>query len=345
MQYHNVKFIGRYYGHDRPDNFRSLGNLEEEAMNKLLQEISQTSTYPNNIVYNLTWVPIKGSEEIINLFESNDRNTTKFWFVGFVDETYSFLTDEIYNHYKQLNYNISLVGNAGEHFYTIFPKLLIERNKFLDNVELKNLNYHFLSYNRKPKTHRYNLVKRIITNNLLDKGFVTFDKGVFKEIDDRIDTYDRLNYSGSNVEYKSQINSVDKLSRPEDIGTLGDLSIWRSSYCVVVTETFDYCRYQTSEKIWKPIFGKRPFLLVAHPSCIEILKRLNFYTPSDLFADKSLDNCTIGNNINFLRKLCEKSSQQIMNLYHQQKEMIDHNHNRFVEIAEFGSNKILNWPY
>lgn len=346
----NVEFIGRFYTWDP----QFIGQYEERAVNKIVKEIGETSDFPNNIVVNLTWLQFHGTDFLEKLFSKYSKKTTKFWFIGLIDETSSVSQDQAFLKYKHLGYNISLVGNSQEHFYSIFINLLYDKNINFPNFNLERFQYYYLCYNRKPKPHRENFVNLLIQNNLLNKGFVTYQQGVFPEVDKLSDSHEKnfyLNFTNSqdyhHIDHTNQSHRFYEnkmiLSRPEDIVSLGDMKIWQTSYLVVVTETFVNCDYQTSEKVWKPIFGKRPYLLISHPSVIDVLHKLEFYTPGDIFEDSTLDRCNPKSNIVFMKKLLEKSPTQILNLYHRQQEKLEYNHNRFLDLARRKNNPILNW--
>ncbi len=343
-----VEFIGRFYTWDP----QFIGQYEENLINKLCKEIEQTSDFPNNVVINLTWLEFHNSDTLEKIFSKHNKHTTKFWFIGLIDETYSVSHNQTFIKYKNLGYNLALVGNSEEHYYSIFIEMLYDKNINLPNLNLERFQYYYLCYNRKPKTHRENLVQLLIKNNLINKGFVTYQQGVFPEVDkislnhekNFYNNLDRNDYNHLDLNSNNHRAYEGKfLSRPEDIVTLGDLKIWQTTYLVLVTETFDYCDYQTSEKVWKPIFGKRPYLLVSHPTVVNILHKLEFYSPGDIFQDANLDKCDAKSNVIFMKKLLEKSPTQILNLYHRQQEMMEYNHNRFLDLARKRSNPILNW--
>lgn len=317
-----------------------VGKMERDWLNNLKTEIAQTSEYKHNVIVNLTWFKANWDEfEPLRILVANlgSIEHIKIWFVGSVDGNYwiTYPWIEPYHYFLKLNYKISFVGYADEHWHSWYPEWFISNNLKLDvnkimlNSEPK---YHYLSYNRKPRIHREWLIKSIIENNLLDKGWVTFEKGHFIEID---------NLSANTDQEKHSVDN--RFSRPEDITSLGDLNIWRDSYLIIVSETDHDDAWQISEKTWKPIFGLRPFLINGSKNLYNIIDKLGFYTPRDLFKNINLD-CNYETVVNQIKNLYDKKPIELFELWQDQFEMLLHNRKRMFEIANSDPTKILNWP-
>jgi hypothetical protein len=204
-------------------------------------------------------------------------------------------------------------------------------SKFNDFSSITNpsCKYLFLSYNRKPRQWREDLVKQLIENNLHTKGFITFEEGHFPEIDKMTKEYDK-NLHTTDLRY----------SRPEDILTLGNMDVWNNSYSVIVSETEIYDPWQLSEKTWKPLMGLRPYFLNSNPGIVKILEKLDIYTPAMLFNNTKLNSCLIADIIEQLILIKDPNK-----LYESQLDMLKYNQKRFFEIATSDPTKILNWPF
>ena len=132
----------------------------------------------------------------------------------------------------------------------------------------------FLNYNRKPKWFRQRLVQLFEESSLIDHGCVTLPFSPYTVHDDNADY----------VKHGSTEVFGDVLI-PNDHYSLGQLRIWQTSFINVVSET-EYSFGQNvffSEKIYKPIIGLRPFVLVGSPGIYRVLKHLGFDCFEDLF--------------------------------------------------------------
>lgn len=314
---------GKFYGAEP----RVIAKTEAIWFENLKKEISQISDYPNNIVINCTWINI--GEDMLNFIFQNGRpENTKIWFAGTVDGVHFLHHTHSFKYLQLTGWNIEFVGNSMTHFHTWFPSLMFKFND-LSSITNPSCKYLFLSYNRKPRPWREELVKTLIENNLHTKGFITFEEGHFPEIDTMTKEYDQ-NLHTTDLRY----------SRPEDILTIGNMDVWNDSYSVIVSETEIYDPWQLSEKTWKPLMGLRPYFLNTHPNVVKIIEKLNIYTPAMLFKNSKLDNCSITEIINQL-KVIDKPIE----LYQSQLDMLKHNQNRFLDIANSDPRKILNWPH
>lgn len=319
----NVLEYGRFYGAEP----RVLGKTELVWFNNLKREIERFSEYPNNIVINCTWINL--GEDILNfIFQNGKPDNTKLWFAGTVDGLYWLHSTHSFKYLQLTGWPIEFVGNSLTHFSSWFPSVMFKFND-LSSITVPTCKYLFLSYNRKPRLWREQLVKSLIENNLHNAGFITFEEGHFPEIDILSRDCDQ------------ELHTTDlRYSRPEDVLTIGDINVWNDSYSVIVSETEINDPWQLSEKTWKPIMGLRPYFLNSNPGIVKILERLDLYTPAMLFDNPNLNDCSISEIVNQL-----KSINDPVELYQRQLAMLKHNQKRFIEIANSDNTKILNWPY
>ena len=131
----------------------------------------------------------------------------------------------------------------------IFPKYL-DQDVLLDKCE-----HVFLSYNLKPHYHRTELIDRMREQDLLKLGHWTL-----------------------------------KPKYPNDITTycadLGSLSIWRSSFLNIVSETVFRLNTEplfVTEKIFKPLLGLRPWIINGSPKYYHQYKGYGFDCFEDMF--------------------------------------------------------------
>jgi hypothetical protein len=98
----------------------------------------------------------------------------------------------------------------------------------------------------------------------------------------------------------------------------------------VVSETvFYYDKLHLTEKIFKPIVSKRPFILVAAPGNLAYLKSYGFKT-FDRWIDESYDDeqdpaKRLEMIANEVEKLCKLSMGQLKNMHMEMQEILNYN--------------------
>lgn len=340
-----IKILGNMYCADPKD----IRTFEKEWVENLAMEIYSTSPYKKNLLVNITWFFDEQYNDVVEWLKYNGNpNDTKIWLCGSVDSLDWIKRTEdkpIYKTCTDQGYEITLIGFTDEHWHSWFPYWLYKHNKNLDVPLVQEPKYLFLSYNRKPRDHRKELVEKLVSNDLLDRGYVTFEKGYFPVIDERTTNDDWVYFNNlmKNNLHNYSVGADNRFTRPEDLTSVGDLEIWNNTYLVIVSESEIHDPYHVSEKTWKPILGQRPFVLNSHPSVVYVLKKLGFYIPSELFDDENLDNCNTDSIVNLIKNLSNMSSSELLSLYQRQYHMIEHNRKRFLSIANGNRNRILHW--
>jgi hypothetical protein len=200
---------------------------------------------------------------------------------------------------------------------------------------------HFLMKIRSPRIHRLAVLYKMVTDDLLKYGdwsFLSTTNGyntvaveqVIKKyklnnlhlgkIKDIYDTAPHLLKSEKNVNY-AKINAwTDK-----------EFKAHVDSYFEICFETFvDTDCKSLTEKIFKPLINFQPFIFVAFPGALKLLKELGFKT-FEGFIDESYDLET-DNSIrielitNEIKRLCEMSKEELHNWYWSMEEILVHNH-------------------
>lgn len=160
----------------------------------------------------------------------------------------------------------------------------------------------FLCMNNGARIHRMYFVLRFFELNLIDKGFVSmlFHHGPMEGVIGHI--YQNALYKYFDRETAEKLRTVLKsnmdkfpliLDRPPSDSCPNSVTdesyrFYDESYFNVVTETF-WCRdedvpdeayegYLFSEKTWKPISVKQPFIIAGFAGCLDILKDKGYKT-------------------------------------------------------------------
>ena len=118
-------------------------------------------------------------------------------------------------------------------------------------------------------------------------------------------------------------------------GWLQNRSLFDTSFVNVVCETYNNQHWSMvyTEKIFKPIWFKRPFLLVGSRGALAGLKQLGFKT-FDRWIDESYDLETdnyvrIEKITEELKKLCSLSMGELRQMHYEMQEILEFNYNHF----------------
>jgi hypothetical protein len=171
----------------------------------------------------------------------------------------------------------------------------------LEHIEyvIENKPKLFLCLNRIPRAHRLILFSKIVKNNLLDKSYCSF------LYDSNAENENIKWYFKDEEDYKWYVAKKNKipiiLNTPPEINGCkiehDDLFYYRNSYFSLVTETLffnaldnrdSFTRIESrfiSEKTFKPIILKHPFILISKYKSLEFLKSIGYKTFSNVFDE------------------------------------------------------------
>ena len=214
-----------------------------------------------------------------------------------------------------------------------FHALVVEKYFYIDkNLDTSGdcIDTAFLCYNGKPTWHREKLVKNLIELDLVESNFVTFSGS---------DNIDPLCIE----ETHQRIQGINE--DPFDAMTLGDINYWNRHFLNVVTETVWDVEKDGfwSEKVFKPIIGKKPFLIYAPNGAVNFLHMHGFQDYTNEFSDITDLDLTDPNNIpKFLKILSSQGHLYYKKKYHDLEEKIKHNYHHFYNYVKNIKQKINN---
>jgi DNA-binding protein Fis len=302
----------------------------------------------NNLLINTTWFgPQFDNDEYQKI--SKIKNIDNIFFLASVDPVMLVQDqlDEIANNVGA-KHSYFLGNFDTEYQFNFISTLLPKYFKHYINNELvlKDPQWVFVAYNRKPREHRIELVKKIFDNNLKQYGVVTLGKnhriysGTDQEkfhflLDENPD-----DYAGEGNWGHSMVFGV-----PHDIHSLGNLDIWQYHFLNVVSETeFNpWDNMFITEKTWKPILGLRPFVINGQTKIYKYLrdngfKTFNHYFPVEL---ENISERTVHDSIiDVIQYLSKLNKQEILDLYQQMLPDLEHNRQRFFDFAQEQQHKI-----
>jgi len=334
MQLDNVEFN---LAHGFPDDWPT-SQFEREIITKHLQN----NNY--DLVVNATWGFLECTNPITKekldkfkvveyLISNNLANDVLFF--NFVDPIYDLSTwYEIFDRCKKVNdkFKITCIGHVDsnklelKYPFSYWAVFVADNFKhYTENeTEPKNFDNLFLCYNRKPHWHRKDLYDKMIKHDVIHKGIFTLGNENKEEI--KLINADKTTLPSDDKKMHGE------LGIPNDTMTLGNIEAWNSHLITIVTETQHVQKTGYpwfSEKIWKPIIGMRPFLLLGDSGSIEYLKDNGFYTFNELFG-LSKNYLTVNDIVSSIKQFDKDPAQ----IYSSILKQLKHNKKRFFEFAQ-----------
>ena len=207
---------------------------------------------------------------------------------------------------------------------------------------VKQYNYDFISFNRiinNDRSYRIYFVSLLKEQGLLDKGLVSFNvtDNLFDDWQDEIaDTNSKLSANAKH-HIEHHLTDISKLiiDCPELPGSASsDIPRGNDAFWHVVTETvFYYNKLHLTEKIFKPIVSKQPFILLAAPGNLAYLKSYGFKTfdsvideSYDLIQDNDLRTQAV---VDQLYWYCNLTPDEKTDIIQQLQPIIDYNFHHF----------------
>lgn len=266
----------------------------------------------------------------INLFcEKNDLDA--YFVFSDIDIEYKAAYDYVIPIY--VNYFIS------EYYDTIEDLNMTEDLIDLEFVKEKD----FLCYNGKYRPARIKLISDLYKLGLSD-NFIscTGGGGTIDSVEDCFKFLQKNNLSDEHLEkFVKNFKPIYLDKTDLDFGMTKQNNIYKDhynkSYFSIVTETSMSTRFLT-EKIYKPIFNKHPFVLLGADRVLEYLRDLGFYTFEEMF-DESYDKekdiverykKVLSTIVNF----CNLPQNEKQKRYNKVKSKLEHNRNKYIQLAK-----------
>jgi len=184
------------------------------------------------------------------------------------------------------------------------------------NIKLQNKNYNkkFLNFNRRWRLHRPLFVALMFSKNLLDLGYISLansdDNKNWNNVWEELIKFNSLPYNKTcpNITHLLETNKDKILELPEmyldtdelvDNKFLPDTSsdvYYTNSYFSIISETNFYTSFDhyekgrfLTEKIFKSVYYKHPFILISTPGSLNFFKSLGYKTFGE-FINEDYDN-------------------------------------------------------
>lgn len=220
-------------------------------------------------------------------------------------------------------------------------------------IEKSNLNYDkkFVCLNRRWRPHRAALVGLLESKGLLNCGYVSLgacENGNWQSV------YDWILELGNDEDFKNiwQTNKekifniphlyvdTDTLEGNVDTFTLELKKFYDSTFFSVVTETNFYTsngfdnNIHLSEKTFKVVTQRHPFLMVNNPYALATLKQIGYKTFSP-FIDESYDielsdTKRLMKIVDEIERLCNLNGNELIEFINGVKEICEHNYQNLI---------------
>lgn len=174
--------------------------------------------------------------------------------------------------------------------------LQLSEGKLFNTLELKYYEKKFLNFNRRWRIHRPAFVAFLKLKGLLDKGYVSLGECDFRRSFSSVWNELLTRHSSGELNELLVQNREEILQLPPLYLDTEDLTInqvelsrntdyyYSNTYFSVVSET-NYYTYPgaengrfLSEKVFKPMAEKHPFILISVPNCLPLLRDLGYRT-------------------------------------------------------------------
>lgn len=208
----------------------------------------------------------------------------------------------------------------------------------------------FISFNRITsglRAYRSLLIAELKDRNILDQGYVSYNDectegGDYKEnlqhlVERRLITQVKANTASSTISglnFPLRIDYQDQKFIPNHSFILSAIEQTQESFCYLVTETCFWERKKhLTEKIFKPIVSRMPFVLVGPAHNLKYLREYGFKTFSP-WIDESYDDIedpierlhAIGETMS---KICNLTESELYKMLQEMSPILEHNYNRF----------------
>ena len=215
----------------------------------------------------------------------------------------------------------------------------------------ENIDKLFVCYNRKGHLSRLLFVSKLVKQNLLERGNVSFLNQSIElpPSDEMWELFDSRHYSITEEEYNNFYNltpmhlpELDELDwekyglNGNEVGDyhgqIMNFKNTKNTFLWVVTETnVEHNVIYFSEKTFKPIAAYMPFLMISSPYTLKYLKKLGYKTFNKWWDESYDDELDLDTRLNMIIKILEdlnkKREKELVEMLEEMRPIIEHNHN------------------
>lgn len=232
------------------------------------------------------------------------------------------------------------------------------KHKQLATLEYKHYNKKFVNFNRRWRLHRPALVALLEIRGLLDKGYVSLAKT--QEYNDTWDVFfehiswtlrHNPNFVDTFVRNEEKINNIPEMKLDQSDMAVNHAQkltdstdiYYENTYFSVVSETNFFKVIAeglfVSEKIFRPILKKHPFILVSRPHTLSMMRNIGYKTFNSIINedyDKEEDDCKrMLMIVDEIDRLCHLNDDELRVFLNEAKIITEYNYNMLLSKTEF----------
>lgn len=267
-------------------------------------------------------------------------------------------SNELYKRYREV-FNITNPINV--YCCNLWEYAILNNGDVRDRYNIiKNKEKLFLCFNRMFKVHRYALLGLLLEKDLVKNSYYSFFFNNYSEVDITIDEAEViLNHAFSkgisNIIDSAIRNNIDLFplkinienSNNKNYLDKNDVRFFDNSYFSLVTETsfnqcIGYCDVDYhidllkdntiffSEKIYKPIVMRHPFILMSAAHSLKYLKKIGYKTFSpyinEMYDDIEDHETRMMAIVDEIERLSKFTDDEWIRWQHDVEHIVDHNH-------------------
>ena len=329
------------------------GEYEQLVLASVQAQIETAWPNSNNVLLNLTWTGPQTQVQVDQLVAQN-YHTDNLFVVATVDAAHPHVYQPWLDQIKATK--VYFLGNfEGSHYFNFFAVVCADHfEKYaVEDLILRDVQHAYVSYNRKPYSHRLEFVQSLVANRLLDRGVVTLgknfpdqpDHGLYMSIGAKSEDYVKYGHW-----YPEGTTSTPH-DIPHDLFSLHDWSVWQHHFMHVVGTTAIYNNEPVfvNQINFKPLIGLRPFLINGQTSHYQFLRNAGFRTFNHYFPELDLEVAGGQGNDKLtqaltqaVQKLCDMSNSELLSMYNSMLPDLLHNRARWYEWAAEQTHKVKN---
>lgn len=308
-------------------------NTDIDETNEVLFNLQNVFFYDQEPVYDHTIV-----KQMVNVF-MNEYNRDYIGLDGGIFATSERSNPKVDALCRKLNLE------TWYYFYHAFASLDWFRSiKYLPQQKNIWQGASFISLNnlyKGPRIYRLVFLSQLYKRGLFGEGIISYNIDDWsEEIDnmhlDAATREDLITFCG---EVKKSYRLQKNLYNKDNSSAEQEYPLWTSAFWHIVSETCFYEKtLHLTEKVFKPIVARQPFILLSTPGSLDYLRDYGFKTFSNVI-DESYDKVTNPNQrincvVNEIEKIANLTELEKQKMYDNVRDTVEYNFNHFYENLE-----------
>jgi len=337
-----------YFGNTFPEIWL-WGKEEKSIITGIKHQIESKWPEKDNLLINLTWFgpeftqfdAWKNYKDLI----SKGKKYHNLFLLCTVDPPGSVL-----DHYDSIvesfgHPRVFKMGNFdGEYHFNFFAPAMKKYSPQYDvqDLLLTDVKWTYINYNRKPRDHRVELVKKLLASRLNQHGVITLGRDP-RAPDDNL--YLTIGEDAKDYVKFGHWSTDDKFSDfgiPHDVLSLHNMQYWKHHFLHIIGATlFNYTGdIFVSETQFKPIIGLRPFVINGAQRTYSWLRSNGFKTFNHYWSHIDIEHGDVHQTL--IELIQHLQQTDLIAMYTDMLPDLLYNRERFFEYAEEQKNKIDN---